>query len=131
MRTYSRLQFAEAPIAPANPNPAVRTFPTEAARNEAAIKALTELVKDYSGSDEALIASYYLGAIAAQQHRWNDAGNFLKEAAASKDAGYASLAQLALADVYQAQGRTGEAEKLFRGLLEKPTIFVSARFSPA
>ncbi len=119
------VQIQEAPIAPASPNPAIKTFPTEEARNDASTKAFTELAAGYSGSEEAAIAKYYLGTIAAHQRRWNDAANFLKEAADSKDPSYASLAQLVLADVYQAQGRTDEAEKVLRGLLEKPTMFVS------
>jgi len=119
------VQIQETPVSPANPNPAVKTFPTEEARNAAAIKAFTELAASYSGSDEATIAKYYLGTIAAQQRRWNDAGNFLKGAAESKNPGYASLAQLVLSDVYQAQGRTDEAEKVLRGLVETPTMFVS------
>jgi len=38
---------------------------------------------------------------------------------------YASVARLSLAQLYQAQGKTAEAEKLLRSLMEEPTILVS------
>lgn len=125
MALAAAMDIQQSPIGPANPNPAMKFFPTEAARDEAAIKAFTELAGSYSGSEQAAIAKYYLGALAAQQYRWNDAEKALKEASESKDAGYASLTLPVLADVYQAQGKTAEAEKVLRGLIEKPTAFVS------
>jgi len=39
---------------------ALQSFPTEAARDIAATKALTEVVTKYQGSEEAVIAEFYL-----------------------------------------------------------------------
>ena len=43
------------------------TFPTQQVKDEAALKAFSELKSKYSGSDEAEIAEYYLGSIRADQ----------------------------------------------------------------
>ena len=36
-----------------------------------------------------------------------------------------SVAQLALAQIYESEGKSAEAEKLLRQLIDKPTLFVS------
>ena len=38
---------------------------------------------------------------------------------------YASLAKLVLSQIYAGQGKTAEAEKLLRGLIDKPTLLVT------
>src|SRR5271168_4206477 len=38
------------------------SFPTEAAKKDAALKAFNKIVTDYSGTEEAYIAEYYLAA---------------------------------------------------------------------
>jgi TolA-binding protein len=103
----------------------IRSFPTAQERYSAASKAFTDLVTKYPGSDEATIAMYYLGALAADQDKMLEAEKWLKEAAQSGSANYASLAKLTLADLYRWQSRAPEAEKLLRSLIAKPTEFVS------
>jgi predicted negative regulator of RcsB-dependent stress response len=114
----------QAPIGPPTGEP-VQFFPTEAARNSAAIKAFADVVTKYRGSDEATIAEYYLGTAAAGQGKTPEAEKWLKSAAETGNANYASLAKLSLADVYRWEGKTPEAEKLLRSLIAKPTEFVS------
>ena len=41
------------------------------------------------------------------------------------DAPYASLAKLALAQIYQSQGKGAEGEKLIRSLIDHPSVLVS------
>jgi predicted negative regulator of RcsB-dependent stress response len=41
------------------------------------------------------------------------------------DKNYASLAKVALADIYFSDGRVDQGEKMLRDLMEHPTIFVS------
>jgi predicted negative regulator of RcsB-dependent stress response len=119
------IRIQEAPVVPSAGNTAMRTFPTQEAKQQAASKAFTELTEKYPGTEEGTIARYFLGTMAIDDGRLNHAETFLKEAAGSKDANYASLAKLALAQVYQAQGKTAEGEALLRSLIEKPTLFVS------
>ncbi len=120
----SALEIQQAVIGPA-PNEFIRAFPTEQARDEAAMKAFADIAAKYSGSDEATIAEYYLGTIAANQGKNAEAEKWLKDVVDSGNANYASLAKLTLAEIYKLQGRLGEGEALLRSLIAKPTDFVS------
>jgi predicted negative regulator of RcsB-dependent stress response len=118
------VEIQQSPIGPPS-SEFIRSFPTEQERNGAAAKAFTDLVAKYSGSDEALIAAYYLGVAAAEQGKTLEAEKWLKNVAESGNADYASLAKLTLADLYRSQGKASEAEKLLRALIAKPSAFVS------
>ncbi len=100
-------------------------FPTVEARNKAATKAFTDLAAKYPSSDEGSVAKYYLGTIAADENRLDDAARWLNAAVEAGSKEYASLAKLTLAQVEFLRGRTNEAEKLLRDLIAKPTTFVS------
>jgi predicted negative regulator of RcsB-dependent stress response len=102
-----------------------RTFPTEEARNQAAVAAFSDLAARYAGTTEGTAAEYYLGAIAADQGKMAEAEKHLKEAADSGEANYASLAKLALAEVYQSEGKSQDGERVLRDLIAHPTVFVS------
>jgi hypothetical protein len=49
-----------------------------------------------------------------------------QEVAQKGDEKYASLAKLSLAQIYFADGRSDQGEKLLRDLIANPTVFVSA-----
>ena len=115
----------QAPIGPPGSGFSSQTYPTEQAREAAAQKAFAEVARKYAGSKEAIIARYFLATAAAHEGRLDEAERMLTEVARAKDPDYASLAQLSLAEVYAAQGKTGDAEKLLRALIAKPTLFVS------
>jgi predicted negative regulator of RcsB-dependent stress response len=120
------LDIWHAPVVPrqqADPN--TRTFATQQDKEKAAIPAFSEVAAKYPGSDEGVIAQYYLGAIAADEGNLSAAETALKEVIDSGDANYASLAKLALADVYKAEHRQAEGEKLIRSIISKPSVFVS------
>ena len=91
------------------------SFPTQAAKNDAVTKAFTKLASDYSGSEEAYIAEYYLAAMALDAGNVDDARKKYQDVADHANANYASLAKLALAQLDFAQNRTGEAETLLKG----------------
>jgi len=118
------IQIQEAPIGPPNPG-AVVTFPTEEAKRAAATQAFNDLASKFSGTDEAAVAKYYLGAMAADQGKMTDAERLFQEGAAAGDKNYASLARFSLAQVYFAEGRAADAEKILRDLMAHPTLFVS------
>mgnify|MGYP000855976953 CR=1 FL=1 len=100
-------------------------FPTQDAKDTAAKKALTDLANNYSGSEQGLIARYYLGTMAADKGDLPTAEKSLREVADHAGKNYASLAKLALASVLQAQGKSSEGEQVLRSLLASPTDFVS------
>lgn len=119
------MRFQEAQIGPSTGNPSILSFPTQAEKDKAAIKAFTDLAAKNSGSDEAWVARYYLGVIAADAGKMAEAGKAFQEVSASAPADTASLARLALSQIYQAVNRSADAEKLLRQLIDKPTILVS------
>ena len=118
------IQMQEAPVGPPNPN-ALVSFPTEDAKRAAVIKALSEISARYPGSDEAAVAKYYIGAVAADQCKMAEAEKWFKEAIDSGDKNYASLARFSLAQAYLAEARAAEAHKILRDLMDHPTMFVS------
>jgi predicted negative regulator of RcsB-dependent stress response len=114
----------QSPVGPSQ-NQFVKSYATAQERNGAASKAFADLASKYSGSDEALIAEYYLGTMAVEQGKTLEAEKWLKDVVDGGNANYASLAKLTLASLYRGQGKTAETEKLLRSLVEKPTAFVS------
>ena len=78
----------------------------------------------YSGTDEGLIAEFFLGTNAADQGKLSEAEKRLKVVA---DAGipYSALAKLSLAQVYAAEGKLADGEKLVQSLIDHPTPLVS------
>lgn len=118
------LQIYNAPVGQTG-NPFLPGYPSEEEKHKAAFKAFTELAERHSGSDENLVARYYLGAMAADRGDLSEAEKHFRQVAESRNANYASLAKLALADIFRGQGKLGEGEKLLRSLMEKPTDFVS------
>jgi len=118
------IQIQEAPVGGSNAG-ALFVFPTEDAKRAAATKAFSEIAVKYSGTSDAAIAKYYLGASAADQGKLSDAEKLFTEAAAQGDKDYASLARFSLAQVYFAEGRPADGEKILRELMAHPTVFVS------
>lgn len=106
-------------------NPAAKTFPTEEARQKAIAAEMAPFAAKYSGTEEGAVAGYLLGVNAADQGRLPESEKYLLAAIADGGKQYGSLAKLALADVYFAQGKTAEAEKLLRELVNSPSTLVS------
>jgi predicted negative regulator of RcsB-dependent stress response len=118
------IQIQEAPVGPPNAG-ALIAFPTEAAKRAAAAKALGDIVAQYPRSAEAAVAQYYLGATAADHGNMAEAEKRFKDAADTGDGNYSSLARFSLAQVYFAEGRPADGEKILRNLMDHPTVFVS------
>jgi tetratricopeptide (TPR) repeat protein len=118
------LNAMDAPVGP-SPAPGILTFPTADEKTRAVSKAFTDLAAKYAGSDEATVAEYYLGVNALDAGKVDEAIKRLNLAAQSREKDYASLAKFSLADLYSSQGKTAEAEKLLRELMNSPTVVVS------
>ena len=101
-------------------------FPSQEAKDLESVRVFNELKTKYSGSAEGAIAGYYMGAIRADQGNMSEAEKNFKEAADKASEKYASLAKLALAQIYFADGRPDEGEKVLRDLIANPTVFVSS-----
>jgi predicted negative regulator of RcsB-dependent stress response len=121
---YSAIQAMYAPVGQ-QAQPGAQSFPTEQARDQQAIKVLSDVVSKYGGSPEGEIAEYYLGSILANQGRLADAEKRFANVAEKGNEKYASLAKLSLAQIYFADGKVNEGEKTLQDLIAHPTVFVS------
>lgn len=101
------------------------TYPTLEAKQAEALKQFMAIMTKYPGTDEGAIAASYLGAINADQGKLGDAEKYYKQVMAGGDDNYASIGKLILAQIYFATNRASEGEKLYRSLIDKPTVFVS------
>ncbi len=118
------IQVQNASIGPPQ-NEFMTAFPTQADKDKATNKAFTDLATKYSGSDEAYVAEYFLGANAADKGDLAQAEKRFKLVAENASAGYASLAKLSLADIYKAENKTADAEKVLKSVIDSPTVLVS------
>ena len=116
-------------ITNANVGPAESAFnlsyPTEQARDQALVKALTELSAQYSGSTEGTIGQYMLAAHAADKGNAKEAERRLRDVVDNGKGPYVSLAAVQLARIYGSQGRIADARSLLQPMIDKPTVFVS------
>ncbi len=101
------------------------TFPTREAKQKAELKAFQEVISKYPGSDEASVAAYHLGALAADAGKMEEAEKQFKAAAEFGGKDYASTANFSLAQIYTYSGKSAEAEKILRSLVDNPTQLVS------
>jgi predicted negative regulator of RcsB-dependent stress response len=105
--------------------PGVATYPSQAEKDKHAIQAFTSIEQRFPGTEEAAVARFYLGAIAADQGKMAEAEKSFKRVADSGNEAYGSMAKLALAEIYFSTNRVAEGEKLLRPLIDDPTVFVS------
>lgn len=118
------IKVQEAPVGGLSGNGGL-VFPTQEAKDAEAIRVFSDLENKYSGSDEAVIAQYYLGAIKADQGKLAEAEKEFQQAAQKGDAQYSSLSKLSLAQIYFSDGRSSQGESTLRDLMAHPTPFVS------
>jgi predicted negative regulator of RcsB-dependent stress response len=121
---YHAIQVQEAPVT--QQATGGLQFPTQEAKDAEATKAFTDLRNKWSGSAEGQIASYYLASIQADQGNIAQAEKGFQSVADNASAPYASLAKLALAQIYFSDGRNQPGENLLRDLMSHPTVFVSS-----
>jgi len=63
--------------------------------------------------------------MALDQGKMDEATKLFSQVASGGNQNYASLARLSLAGILAAEGKTADAEKLLRQLMDKPTVMVS------
>jgi len=119
------IQIQEAPVGPPTPGQVARSFPTQELKEQTALKAFSDVQSLYPGTTEGQIATYYLGAIYADQGKLAEAEKNFKEVSDKADEKYGSLAKLSLAAIYFSDGRAAQGEALLRDLIAHPTSFVS------
>jgi TolA-binding protein len=120
----SAMQIMNATIGPSQ-SEFVVSFPTTAERDKAATKAFTELATKYPGTDEGVLAEFYLGTNAADAGNIDEAAKRYKVVVDDGSGPYASMAKLSLAQIYAAQGKQADGEKLIQSVIDHPTELVS------
>jgi predicted negative regulator of RcsB-dependent stress response len=118
------IQVQEAPVGGISGNGGL-TFPTQEAKDQSALKAFAELQSKYPGSTEGVVAEYYLASVQSDQGKLAEAEKSFQDVARKGNEKFASLAQLSLAQIYFADGRSTQGEKTLRDLMAHPTLFVS------
>lgn len=101
------------------------TYPSQADKDKAVADAFSAVVSKYPGSDEAMIAEFYLASQAGEKGDLAQAQKRFQTVVDSGPKDYASLAKLALAQILQSQGKSADGEKLVRSVIENPTTLVS------
>jgi predicted negative regulator of RcsB-dependent stress response len=119
----SAMAIVEAPVA-AQPDGFGRSFTTQQAKDDASMKALSDVAAKYSGSDQGEAARYYLAGLQAGNQKYAEAESNFK-AVAGSGSPFAALAKIGLAELYIGQGRPDQAKTLLQDLAAHPTPLVS------
>jgi tetratricopeptide (TPR) repeat protein len=106
--------------------PGEKTFPSAAARAKLANQQFVQLGNRYGFFEAGKTAEYFAGLTAIDMGQSGQAETYLKKVADGHDAALASLAKLALANLYQQLNRSSEAVVLYNQLIAKPTNTVPA-----
>ena len=122
MDTYS------APLTQAGqpPTPGEKTFATAAERAKLANQQFVQLANQYGFFEAGKTGRYFAGLTAIDLGQTGPAETYLKKVADGHDAALASLAKLALANLYRQTNRDGQAVELYNQLIAKPTNTVPA-----
>lgn len=117
MRSYT------APIRPQNmpPQPGYETFTSVTERAKAALPKFQTVANSYPHTDAGKVALYMVGVSQSEAGDNSAAEATLKKAAGSSGKDVASLANLALANIYSSTGRDQQAIDLYKSLIDKPT----------
>ena len=100
-------------------------FDTEADKTKAKIQAFTELSAKYSGTQEGAISDMYLASYAVDASNQEEAERRYKRVVDDGPKPYASLARMALSQIYISEGKTADAEKVLRDAIANPSATVS------
>jgi predicted negative regulator of RcsB-dependent stress response len=108
------------------PTPGQKTFATAAERAKLANQQFAQVAAQYGLFEAGKTARYFAGITAIDLGQNGSAETSLTQVADGHDAALASLAKLALANLYQQTGRSSQAVVLLQQLIAKPTNTVPA-----
>ena len=118
------MSILDAQVGPGATDSAVRSYPTEDAKKEAWMKALSAFISKYGGSEEGNIAQYYRGTERAQKDDQAGAESDLK-VVADANSSISPLAKVALANLYLGEKKNVEAQTLLQSLTKDPSALIS------
>jgi predicted negative regulator of RcsB-dependent stress response len=109
----------------ANATPTSAHFSTEDEKTKATQAAFGDVAARYNGSTEGAIAEIYLAGAAAEKGDLAQAEKRFKGVVDNAPRDYATLAGVSLAQIYGSEGKTADAEKLLRDIIDRPSSLVS------
>ena len=117
------IRTLDTPLRPAGTpaQPDTPTFDSAKERADAAKKQFQTIVDNYPHTHTADTARYFLAVTATSSGDAAGAERSFKEVASSGGAEVASLARLALANIYGSSNRTKDAVDLYQQIIAKPT----------
>jgi tetratricopeptide (TPR) repeat protein len=119
------LHTIDASVGPDATPPGGKHFATQNEKDEAVSKAYNELATKYSGAGEGSLAAMSLAADAATKGNYPEAEKHYKGVVDNGPKAYAAMARLALAQVYQSEGKAADAQKLLQDAVNNPAETVS------
>jgi predicted negative regulator of RcsB-dependent stress response len=117
-------RLMEAPVA-APGTTAGLSFGTEKEKEDAVKGAFEQLTTEYSGSNEAAVASYFRGTDLVEEGDLPKGLEHLDKAIQAGNRDTKALATFAKANALRFQGKTEEAETLLRSILDRPGGFIT------
>ena len=122
------MDIYSAPVAqPGQPSqPGVRTYPTAAARAQAANAGFVKVADSFGLTDAGKNALYFSGLTYMEMGNTAQAEATLEKTAQHGDKNLAALANVALASLYRQSGRTSDAVALLNKLVDHPATTVPA-----
>ncbi len=120
------LQKFNAPIRPSGTpaTPDVMSYGSSQERDQAANADFTRIADKYSHTQSSQVAHYFAGLTYRDLGKTADAQKELEEVAGSRYHEVASLAKMALAQVYHDNGKNIDAIDIYKGLIDHPTVSV-------
>jgi hypothetical protein len=106
--------------------PADGTFTSSAERAKVANSQFVDVANRYGSLEPGKIARYFVGLSDIDLGKTADAESNLKQVSSSYHSDLASLAKVALANLYVQTGKTTDAIALYKELIAKPTNTVPA-----
>ena len=104
--------------------PGVKTYPSDVERAKAANGLFVDVANKYNLTPDGRVARYFAGLTYLEAGQNQSAEDALKKVAGSWNSDLASLAKLALAQLYRQTGRDPLAIDLYNQLSAKPTTTV-------
>jgi TolA-binding protein len=107
------------------PSQADDAFAAQRKKNVEVLKAFQSVIDRYPGTNQAGVAYQYIGSLRASENSFPEAEAALKNAIQHGNPDTASQAKYTLAQVYAAQGKEADAQKIYRELMNSPSLYVS------
>ncbi|HEY2038463.1 MAG TPA: tetratricopeptide repeat protein [Edaphobacter sp.] len=106
--------------------PGVKTFPSAAERAKAANQLFLKVADTYGMTSSGKMARYFAGLTYVESAQNAQGESTLKQVASSWNSDLASLAKLALAQLYRQTGRDAQAIEVYNDLTAHPSSSVPA-----